>query len=59
MTKLFKKSKKKLYWGPFWSLFAKIWAKMNFLGKKGLSQFLDIAITTHLAKNQKKLMSHS
>ena len=34
MTTFFKKSEKKTILGPFWALFAKIWAKMNFLGKK-------------------------
>ena len=43
--------------GPFWTLFADIWAKMNFPGKKGC-QILDIPIIYHRPKNQKKLMSH-
>ena len=43
--------------GPFWTLFADIWAKMNFPGKKGC-QILDIPIIYHRPKNQKKLMRH-
>ena len=54
MTKFFKKSKT-LFWGHF----AQIWEKINFPGKKGLCQFLNIRIIYHRGKNQKKLMSHS
>ena len=43
--------------GPFGALFAQLWAKMDFPGKKGC-QFLDIPIAYHRAKNQKKLLSH-
>ena len=42
----------------FWAVFAQMWAKLNFPEKKGLCQFLDIPIIYHLAKNQKKLLSH-
>ena len=58
MTKFFKKSKKILFWGPFWALFAQIWAKMNFPGKKGC-HFLNIPIIYHRAKNSKKQKYHS
>ena len=50
MTKFFKNSKT-LFWGHF----AQIWEKINFPGKKGLCQFLNIRINYHRAKNQKKL----
>ena len=40
--------------GPF-----KLGPKMNFPGKKMLFQFINIRITYHCAKNQRKLMSHS
>ena len=29
--------KKILFWGPFWALFAQIWAKMTFPKKRALS----------------------
>ena len=57
MTEFFKKSKKNLFWGPFWELFAQFWAKMN-LPAKELCQFLDIPIIYHRAENQEKLISH-
>ena len=34
-----KKPPKTLFWGPFWSLFAQIWAKMTFPKKKGSVSF--------------------
>ena len=37
-----------------WALFAQIWSKMNFCGKR----VLNIPIIYHHVKNQKKLMSH-
>ena len=42
------------HFGPF----SQIWTKMNFSRKKGLSQFLNISVIYHYAKNQEKLMSH-
>ena len=36
MPEFFKKSKK-THFGVIWGLFAQIWAKMNFLGKRALS----------------------
>ena len=36
-----------------WALFAQIWSKMNFCGKR----VLNIPIIYHHVKNQKKLMS--
>ena len=59
MTKSFKRSKKNSILGPFWDLSTQIWAKINFCGKKGLCQFLNIPIIYHGAKDQKKLMTHS
>ena len=46
--------------GPFWTLFAQIWAKMNF-PKKGalLCQHLNTPIIYYHAKNLEKLMSYS
>ena len=38
-TKYFKKSKKPLFWGSFWAIFAKICPKVNFPGKMALSVF--------------------
>ena len=55
MTNFYKKSRKSYFWSI---LSPQIWAKTNFPGKKELSQFLDIPIKYHRAKNQKKLMSH-
>ena len=52
MTKLMKKT----YFGPF---FAQIWANKKFLGKKVSVSFKIFQVSTTLAKNQKKLMSHS
>ena len=49
MTK-FSKISKKTYLGAIWALFAQIWAKMNFPGKKGS----DIPITYHRSKNPDK-----
>ena len=37
MTGFFKKIQKKYILDPFLALFAQIWAKMNFLGKKKAS----------------------
>ena len=37
--KVFKKSKKKNFWWQFSALFAQIWAKKNFYGKKGSASF--------------------
>ena len=59
MTKFFKKSKKNLFLGPFWAIFAQIWTKNDFFWKNELGQFLNIPIIYHCAKNQKKLTSHS
>ena len=55
MTKFFKQFKKPTILGPLWALFAQIWAKMNFPGKKGS---VDIPIIYHRAKNQKKLLNN-
>ena len=52
MTDFFKK-KKKLFWGHF-GLFCPNLDKNKFSWKKGLSQFLNIPIIYHCAKNQKK-----
>ena len=47
---------------PIWVLFCafcdQLWAKINFLKKKELSQFLDIPIIHHCAKNQKKILTN-
>ena len=48
----FKKSKKNLL-VQIWALFAQIWSKMNFCGKR----ILNIPIIYYHVKNQKKLMS--
>ena len=55
MAKFFKKSKK-TYFGPFWALFARIWAKMNFPGDKGSVCFQLISYSNYYIdiKNQKK-----
>ena len=52
MTEFFKK-KKNPTWGPFWALFAQIWAKINFPGKRRLCKFLDILIIYNHVKHQK------
>ena len=39
ITSFFKISKKKSILGPFWAIFAKIWGKINFPGKRALSAF--------------------
>ena len=60
MTKFYKKSKKP-YFGamwPFWNFLPKFGQKWIFV-EKSLSQFLNIAIIYHRAKNQKKLICHS
>ena len=44
--------------GPFWSLFAQIWAKINFPRKKALLVF-KYSHYQQSGKNQKKLMTHS
>ena len=49
ITKFFK-NPKNLIWGPFWTFFAQIWAKMNFLEKR---------VLYHRAKNQEKLITNS
>ena len=35
----FSKNPKKIIWGPFWALSARIWSKMNFRGKEGSANF--------------------
>ena len=45
--------------GLFWTLFAQIWANMNFPEKRGLSRFFNIPIIYHRAKNQNNLTRHS
>ena len=55
--KIFQKIQKNPILGPFWAVFAQMWAKMHFLGKK-LCHFLDIQIIYHRAKIQKYLLSH-
>ena len=58
--KFFKKIQKTLFgamW-PFWPFLAKPGQKWIFLEKR-ISQFLNIPIICHRAKNQKKLICHS
>ena len=57
MTQFSKKPKKHLF-GTILGPFAQIWAKMSFPEKRP-SQFLNIPIIYHCAKNQKKTNSHS
>ena len=38
LTTNFSKNEKRTIQGPFWALFAQIWTKMNFPGKKGFCQ---------------------
>ena len=57
---IFQKIQKTLLQGhiAILAFFAQIWAKMNFSGKK-LSQFLNIPIIYHNAKNLKKPICYS
>ena len=57
-TKFFKKHQKSNF-GAILARFAQTWTKNEFSWKKGLSQFLNIQIIYHWAKNKKNLMSHS
>ena len=58
MTKFFTKSKKP-YFGAILGSFWPNLGKNEFSWKKGPCQFLNIPITYHHTKNQKKLMLHS
>ena len=58
LTTNFSKNQKKLFRGHFGPFFSKFEQKRIFL-KKELCQFLNIPITYHRAKNQKKLTTHS
>ena len=44
MAKFFKESKKSIF-GPFGDVFDQIWTQMNFPGKQGLCQLLNIELT--------------
>ena len=44
--------------GLFWAIFAQIWGKMNFPGKKGSDNFEIFQLST-MVKNLKKLTTHS
>ena len=61
MKNFFKKFKKPYFgsMGAILAFFTQNWAKMNFPGKKRLSQFLNIPIIYRRAKNQKKIICHS
>ena len=56
LTKFFNNSQKP-YLGPILGPFAQFGAKNEFSWKKELSQFFNIQITYHCAKNQKNLMT--
>ena len=58
ITKFFKQYKTSIL-GLFWTLFAQIWANMNFPEKKGLTRFFNIPIIYHCAKNQNNVTRHS
>ena len=47
------KNQKNPTWGPFWVLFAKMWAKMNFPGKKGSASFSMLDLSTIMPKTIK------
>ena len=51
----FSKSQKNSILGLFWALFAQIWAKMNFPGKKGSASFSIFKLSTIVPKIRKTL----
>ena len=58
--KIFGKTfKNSLVFGHFWPILPIFWAKVNFLKKVGLCQFLEFTFSFHHAKKQKKLMSRN
>ena len=51
----FSKNRKNPIFGPFWALFAQIWADINFPEKKkGIVSFFNIRIIYHCAKKTKQ-----